>query len=152
MKQSTNAIREQKVEFFKVKRDGKNRKHLALNGLQLMQVLSISRQRGSVRLRNEIKTEEEAIMWKGSNFFFYKTYMKLFVFQRYVVTNFIFSIPCLVFFFFHWHYSPLWACLVEQEPSIFSYLSPTLSIIVKSFQLFPLFDFRNNKIFTVWGF
>jgi hypothetical protein len=25
----------------------------------------------------------------------------------------------------------------------FSYLSPTLSIIIKSIQLFPLFDFRN---------
>jgi hypothetical protein len=34
---------------------------------------------------------------------------------------------------------------VEQDPSSFSYLSPTLSIIVKSIQLFPLFDFRNNK-------
>jgi hypothetical protein len=33
----------------------------------------------------------------------------------------------------------------------FSYLSPALSIIVKSIQLFPLFDFRNNKFFTVWG-
>jgi hypothetical protein len=55
------------------------------------------------------------------------------------------------FFFFHWHYSPLWVWPVEQYPSIFSYLSPTLSIIVKSVQLFPLFDFRNNKFFTVWG-
>jgi hypothetical protein len=34
---------------------------------------------------------------------------------------------------------------VEQYPYIFSYLSPTLSIIVKAIQLFPLFDFRNNK-------
>jgi hypothetical protein len=34
---------------------------------------------------------------------------------------------------------------VEQDPSIFSYLSPTLSIIIKSIQLFPFFDFRNNK-------
>jgi hypothetical protein len=33
----------------------------------------------------------------------------------------------------------------------FPHLSPTLSIIVKSIQLFPLFDFRNNKLFTVWG-
>jgi hypothetical protein len=33
----------------------------------------------------------------------------------------------------------------------FSYLSPTLSIIVTSIQLFPLFDFRNNNFFTVWG-
>jgi hypothetical protein len=40
---------------------------------------------------------------------------------------------------------------VEQDPSIFSHLSPTLSIIVKSSQHFPLFDFRNNKFFTVWG-
>jgi hypothetical protein len=40
---------------------------------------------------------------------------------------------------------------VEQHPSIFSYLSPTLSTIVKSTQLFPLFDFRNNKFFTAWG-
>jgi hypothetical protein len=41
---------------------------------------------------------------------------------------------------------------VEQYPSIFSYPSPTLSIIIKSIQLFPLFDFRNNKFFfTVWG-
>jgi hypothetical protein len=40
---------------------------------------------------------------------------------------------------------------VAQDPSIVSYLSPTLSIIVKSIQLFPLFDFRNNKFFTVWG-
>jgi hypothetical protein len=40
---------------------------------------------------------------------------------------------------------------VEQHPSIFSYPSPTLSIIIKSIQLFPLFDFRNNKFFTVWG-
>jgi hypothetical protein len=40
---------------------------------------------------------------------------------------------------------------VEQYPSIFYYLSPTLSIIVKFIQLFPLFDFRNNKFFTVWG-
>jgi hypothetical protein len=55
------------------------------------------------------------------------------------------------FFFFHWHYSPLWLWPVEQDPSIVSYLSPTLSIIVKSIQLFPLFDFRNNKFFTVWG-
>ena len=30
--------------------------------------------------------------------------------------------------FFHWRYSPLWAVAVEQSPSIFSYLSPTLSI------------------------
>jgi hypothetical protein len=30
------------------------------------------------------------------------------------------------FFFFHWHYSPLWP--VEQYPSIFPNLSPTLSI------------------------
>jgi hypothetical protein len=50
--------------------------------------------------------------------------------------------------FFHWHYSPLWALAVEQDPSIFSYLSPTLSIIVKSIQLFPLFDFRNNVFFS----
>jgi hypothetical protein len=35
---------------------------------------------------------------------------------------------------------------VEQDPSIF-FLSPTLSIIIKSIQLFPLFDFRNNKVF-----
>jgi hypothetical protein len=56
------------------------------------------------------------------------------------------------FFFFHWHYSPLCGFSpVEQDPSIVSYLSPTLSIIVKSIQLFPLFDFRNNKFFTVWG-
>jgi hypothetical protein len=40
---------------------------------------------------------------------------------------------------------------VEQDPSIFSYLSPTLSIIIKSIQLFPFFDFRNNNFFTVWG-
>jgi hypothetical protein len=40
---------------------------------------------------------------------------------------------------------------VEQYPSIFSYMSPTLSIIIKSIHLFPLFDFRNNKFFTVWG-
>jgi hypothetical protein len=33
----------------------------------------------------------------------------------------------------------------------FSYLSPTLSIIVKSTQLFAFFDFRKNKFFTVWG-
>jgi hypothetical protein len=33
----------------------------------------------------------------------------------------------------------------------FPYPSPTLSIIIKSIQLFPLFDFRNNKFFTVWG-
>jgi hypothetical protein len=33
----------------------------------------------------------------------------------------------------------------------FSHLSPTLSIIVKSIQIFPLFGFRNNKFFTVWG-
>jgi hypothetical protein len=31
------------------------------------------------------------------------------------------------------------------------FLSPTLSIIVKSIQLLPLLDFRNNKFFTVWG-
>jgi hypothetical protein len=40
---------------------------------------------------------------------------------------------------------------VEQDLSIFSYLSPTLSIIVKAIQLFPLLDFRNNKFYTVWG-
>jgi hypothetical protein len=40
---------------------------------------------------------------------------------------------------------------VEQYPSIFPYLSPTLSIIFKSIQLFPLFDFGNKKFFTVWG-
>jgi hypothetical protein len=55
---------------------------------------------------------------------------------------------------------------VEKYPSIFSYLSPTLSIfsvlaledlspfpstIVKSIQLFPLFDFRNNKFFLLCG-
>jgi hypothetical protein len=39
---------------------------------------------------------------------------------------------------------------IEQDPSIFPYLSPTLSIIVKSIQHFPLFYFRNNKFFTVW--
>jgi hypothetical protein len=38
---------------------------------------------------------------------------------------------------------------VEQDPSIFSYLLPNLSTIIKSIQLFPLFDFRNNKFFTV---
>jgi hypothetical protein len=55
-------------------------------------------------------------------------------------------------FFFHWHYSPLWALACQTKyHSIFSYLSPTLSIVVKSIQLFPLFDFRNNKFFTVWG-
>jgi hypothetical protein len=43
----------------------------------------------------------------------------------------------------------LWS--VEKDPSIFSYLSPTLSIIVKSIQVFPLFDFRNNEFVTVWG-
>jgi hypothetical protein len=36
---------------------------------------------------------------------------------------------------------------VEEDPSIVSYLSPTLSIIVKSIQFFPSFDFRNNKFF-----
>jgi hypothetical protein len=40
---------------------------------------------------------------------------------------------------------------VEKYPSIFSYLSPTLSTIVKSIQLFPLFDFRNNKFFYCVG-
>jgi hypothetical protein len=40
---------------------------------------------------------------------------------------------------------------VEQDPSIFPYLSPTLSIIFKSTQLFPLFDFRNNKFFYCVG-
>jgi hypothetical protein len=40
----------------------------------------------------------------------------------------------------------------EQDPSIFSYLSPTLSIIVKTIQLFPLFDFHNNKFFYCVGF
>jgi hypothetical protein len=40
---------------------------------------------------------------------------------------------------------------VEQYPSIFSYLSPTLSIIVTSIQLFPLFDFRNNMFFYCVG-
>jgi hypothetical protein len=40
---------------------------------------------------------------------------------------------------------------VEQDPSIFSYPSPTLSIIVKSIQLSPLFDFRNNKFLNLWG-
>jgi hypothetical protein len=40
---------------------------------------------------------------------------------------------------------------VEQDPSnCFPYLSPTLSIIVKSIQLFPLFDFHNN-IFLLCG-
>jgi hypothetical protein len=38
---------------------------------------------------------------------------------------------------------------VEQDPSIFFYLSPILSIIIKSIQLFPLFDFRNSKFFIV---
>jgi hypothetical protein len=42
-------------------------------------------------------------------------------------------------------------CPVEQYPSIFSYLSPTLSIIIKSIQLSSFFDFRDNKFFTVWG-
>jgi hypothetical protein len=55
------------------------------------------------------------------------------------------------FFFFHWHYSPRWALACRTRSFHFSYLSPTLSIIVKSIQLFPLFDFRNNKFFTVWG-
>jgi catabolite regulation protein CreA len=40
---------------------------------------------------------------------------------------------------------------VEQDPSIFSYLLPTLSIIVKSIQLFRLFDFHNNKFFYCVG-
>ena len=34
----------------------------------------------------------------------------------------------LPFFFFHWHYSPLWALACRKYPSIFPYLSPTLSI------------------------
>jgi hypothetical protein len=38
---------------------------------------------------------------------------------------------------------------VEQYPSIFSYLSPTLSIIIISIQLVPLLDFRNNKFYCV---
>jgi hypothetical protein len=40
---------------------------------------------------------------------------------------------------------------VEQDPSIFSYLSPTPSTIVKYIQLFPFFDFRNNKFFLLCG-
>jgi hypothetical protein len=40
---------------------------------------------------------------------------------------------------------------IEQAPSIFSYLSPILSIIVKSIQPFPLLDFRNNKFFYCVG-
>jgi hypothetical protein len=40
---------------------------------------------------------------------------------------------------------------VEQYPSIFPYLSLTLSIIIKSIQPFPLFDFRNNKFFYCVG-
>jgi hypothetical protein len=56
------------------------------------------------------------------------------------------------FFFFHWHYSPLWVLACRTNSSIFSYPSPTLSIIIKSIQLFPFFDFRNNKFLTVWGF
>jgi hypothetical protein len=51
----------------------------------------------------------------------------------------------------------LWS--VEQNPSILSYLSPTPSIFSILFcpsslnlsSFFPLFDFRNNKFFTVWG-
>jgi hypothetical protein len=40
---------------------------------------------------------------------------------------------------------------VEQYPSIFSYLSPTLPIVIKSIQIFPLFDFCNNKFFYCVG-
>jgi hypothetical protein len=40
---------------------------------------------------------------------------------------------------------------VEQDPSIFSYQSPTLSIIIKSIQLFTFVDFRNNKFFYCVG-
>jgi hypothetical protein len=43
-----------------------------------------------------------------------------------------------------------WLWPVEQHSSIFSYLSPTLSIIVKSIQLFPFFYFRNDK-FLLYG-
>jgi hypothetical protein len=32
-----------------------------------------------------------------------------------------------------------------------SYLSPVISIIVKSIQLFPVFDFHNNKFFYCVG-
>jgi hypothetical protein len=63
---------------------------------------------------------------------------------------FFFFFFFLFFFFFHWHYSPLWA-LACRTRSFHFFLSPTLSIVVKSIQLFPLFDFRNNKFFTVWG-
>jgi hypothetical protein len=56
------------------------------------------------------------------------------------------------FFFFHWHYSPLWALACRTRSfHFFPYLSPVLSIIIKSIQLFPLFHFRNNKFLTVWG-
>jgi hypothetical protein len=55
------------------------------------------------------------------------------------------------FFFFHWHYSPLWALPCRTISLHFPYLSPTLSIIFKSIQLFPLFDFRNNKFFYCVG-
>jgi hypothetical protein len=57
----------------------------------------------------------------------------------------------LLFFFFHWHYSPLWVLACRTRSFHFSHPSPTLSIIVKSIPLFPLFDFRNNNFFTVWG-
>jgi len=50
----------QNVELLNVKSDGKNRKHRDLKGLKLTQILSISRQRASVRLRKEIQTEDEA--------------------------------------------------------------------------------------------
>jgi hypothetical protein len=58
--------------------------------------------------------------------------------------------PVSFFFFFHWHYSPLWALACRTRP-FHCFLSPTLYIIVKSIQLFPLFDFRNNKFFLLCG-
>jgi hypothetical protein len=52
---------------------------------------------------------------------------------------------CFCTFFFHWHYSPRWALACRTKSFHFFYVLPTLTIIVKSIQLFPLFDFRNNK-------
>ena len=82
------------------------------------------------------------------------------IFQRVLPTmpHFLFCLTLIYyFFFFRWRYSPLWALACRTIPLHFSLSitnslhSPFPSIIIKSIQLIPLLDFRNNKFFLLCG-
>jgi hypothetical protein len=68
-------------------------------------------------------TKKEKKSYWTQNVFWFSVQL---LFETFLILR---GIECHILFFFHWHYSPLWALACRTRS----------------------FDFRNNKFFTVWG-